>query len=64
MNGQAVLKEPFSPWPDQNVLISDRAAKRLRIFLGKEIQVLGLRTGQVIDLADVRLRIGSREIVN
>ena len=57
MNRQAALKQPVPPHLDRNVHKGDRAAKRLRIFLRNRIHALGLRTGQVIDLSDVRLRI-------
>src|SRR2546426_1045182 len=60
VNWEAALEQPVPPGLDRNVLKGDRAAKRLRILLCKEMHVLGLRTGQVIDLADVRLRIGEQ----
>ena len=60
VNRQAALEQLDPPRLDRNVLKRDRAAKRLRILLRIEMQVLGLRTGQVIDLADVRLRIGEQ----
>jgi hypothetical protein len=60
VNRKAALEQPGPPRLDRNVLKGDRAAKRLRILLCVEIHVLGLRTGQLIDLADVRLRIGEQ----
>src|SRR5689334_7327591 len=55
MNWKPALEQRLPPRLDWNVLKGDRAAKRLRILLGKEMHVLGLRTGQMIDLAYVRL---------
>src|SRR6266700_3698815 len=60
VSGQAAREQRVPPGPDMNVLKSDGAAKRLRILLGKEMHVLGLRTCEVINLADVRLRIGQQ----
>src|SRR5262245_47697884 len=60
VNRKAALAQPIPPRLDWNVLKGDRAAKRLRILLCKEMHVLGLRTGQVIDLADMRLRIAEQ----
>jgi hypothetical protein len=60
VNGQATLGKRVPQRRDGNVLIGDRAAKSFRIFLRIKTHVLGLRTGQVIDLADVRLRIGEQ----
>src|SRR4030095_1510323 len=57
---KATFEQCVPPRLDRNVLIGDRAAKRLRIFLCIEMHVLGLRSSQVIDLADVRLRIGEQ----
>jgi len=60
MNREAAFEQFGSPRLDRNVLKDDRAAKRFRILLSKEMRVLGLRAGQVIDLADVRLRMGEQ----
>ena len=57
VKGHSAPEQSVPPGLDQNVLIGDGAAKRLRILLRKEMHVLGLRTGQVISLANVRLRI-------
>ena len=58
MDWQPTVEQTAPPRLDRNVLIRDRAAKRFGIFLGVEIHILGLGARQVIDLADVRLRIG------
>ena len=61
VNRQAVLEQSGPPRLNGNVLIGDSAAKSLRILLCVKMHVLGLRTGQVLDLADVGLRIDEKD---
>src|SRR5262249_44361480 len=58
------LEQSVTPRLDWNVLKGNRAAKRFRILLCIKMHVLGLRTVQVIDLADVRLRLLPPPLVN
>jgi hypothetical protein len=60
VNRPAPLEQLLPPRSDGNVLINDRVAQRFRILLCKKMHVLGLRTGQVIDVADMRLWIGEQ----
>ena len=57
MNRQADLEQPVAPRLDRNILKGNGAAKSFRILLCVEMHVLRLRTGEVIGLADVGLRI-------
>jgi hypothetical protein len=50
--------EPLFPLLRANVRVRDLPVQRLREFADDPIHVLRLRTGEFIDLAQVRYRVG------